>query len=69
MNLKFKMVPPEEFRDEDCLSRLDFPFATVKAILSKPYCNGDDNYPDDPDKTDVCWCVKSSEGYILTVWN
>ena len=73
MSVKFKPVPLGDYDGGGCRASLDFPFAAVKAVLGEPWRNDpirkNDDYPDDDDKTDVCWCVKSPEGHTVTVWN
>jgi hypothetical protein len=73
MSVQFVPVPLKDYEGGGCIARLEFPFSAVKTVLGEPWRNypirRNKKYPDDDDKTDVCWSVKSPEGHVLTVWN
>lgn len=71
MTKTFVSVDVSEYEGGSKCAAIEAPFATVRAVLGEPWYRTDPNYPDDDYKTDVCWCVRSTENptAIVTVWN
>lgn len=41
----------------------------ISTFIGQPYRKNDINFPDDPSKVEVCWCVQASSGAIVTIWD
>lgn len=44
------------------MDRKDASVEQISRVLGQPYRKDDFNFPDDPDKVNVCWCVQADDG-------
>lgn len=50
------------------VERLEISYAKLVSKLGKPHKNGDEDFPDDTDKVDVCWGFRNA-GFVILIWN
>ena len=70
----YKITDPEQYRKNGthCMHEIKAPFDVMVKALGMPFVNIDDGreeYPDDPNKTDVCWALEDDEGGEARIWN
>ena len=41
----------------------------ISIVLGEPYRQDDCDFPDDPYKVNVCWCVETKDSSIVTIWD
>jgi hypothetical protein len=51
---------------------IDVPYKRLVEVLGEPFKNGDPDFPEDPNRVDVCWGLISEDGdgdKYLYIWN
>ena len=71
MKAFFERVSADEYEGVSCIAKVEFPYAVMVKALGEPHKNGDEDYPDDDYKTDVCWGIRLIENpeEMVVFWN